>query len=83
MPPRKSLQEWLTESGVTAPELADRSGLDLKIVEAILAGRYTTSPEQRRRITAALGIAESHVKWSRAVGVDSMYGHGPQFGRSP
>jgi transcriptional regulator with XRE-family HTH domain len=83
MPQLKTLQEWLTERGLTAADLADRSRLDPKIVEAIVAVRYTTSPQQRQRIAAALEIAESDVKWSAAVGVDSMYGHGPQFGRSP
>jgi ribosome-binding protein aMBF1 (putative translation factor) len=79
----KTLHEWLTLGGLTPADLAARSRLDVKVVEAILAVRYTTSPEQRQRIAAALGIAESEVKWSTAVGVDSMYGHGPQFGRSP
>lgn len=79
----KTLCDWLTELGLTPADLADRSRLDVKVVEAILAGRYTTSPEHRARIASALEVDESDVKWSTTVGVDHMYGHGPQFGRSP
>ena len=79
----KTLREWIAEQGLSPADLAERARLDVRIVEAILAVRYTTSPEQRHRISSALGIMESEVMWSTAVGVDSMYGHGPQFGRSP
>jgi hypothetical protein len=83
MPTPKSLRDWLVELGFTATELAPRARLDIKVVESIVAGRYTTSPAQRARIAAALGVAAAEIRWGNAVGVDHMYGHGPQFGRSP
>ena len=64
-------------------QLVAASSLDRKTVEAIIAGRYTTSPDQRKRIAAGLGLSVQDVKWGQAVDVDHMYGHGPQFGRSP
>lgn len=79
----KFLRDWLVELGLTAAELATRAGLDVKVVESIVAGRYTTSPAQRAQIAAALGVEAAEIRWGNAVGVDHMYGHGPQFGRSP
>jgi hypothetical protein len=38
---------------------------------------------QRQRIAAALGVSVDQIQWGRTVQVDHMYGHGPQFGRSP
>lgn len=83
MPTPKSLTEWLADRGLTASDLADRAGLDAKVVDSIVAGRYTTSPAHRARIADALGVAAAEIRWGNAVGVDHMYGHGPQFGRSP
>jgi hypothetical protein len=80
---RKTLAEWMTEQGVGLPELVDRAGLEKKIVEAIAANRYTPSPQQRQRLAAALGVAPQQVVWGHAAPVEHVYGHGPQFGRSP
>lgn len=77
------VQEWMQSLKISLPELADRSGLDLKIVEAIAQNRYTTSPQQRQRIASALGTDSENIGWGQAVSVDHMYGHAPQFGRSP
>lgn len=79
----KSVAQWLAERAMSPAELAKRSSLDDKIVEAIAAGRYTTSPQQRQRVADALGVHPQEVAWGHAVSVDHMYGHGPQFGRSP
>lgn len=79
----KSLADWIRERGLDEIELAECASLDVKIVVAIVAGRYTTSPRQREKIAGALQLGESDIRWSGAVEVDHMYGHGPQFGRSP
>ena len=50
---------------------------------AIVDGRYTASPEQRRSIAEALGVRPEQIAWGHTTQVDHMYGHGPQFGRSP
>jgi hypothetical protein len=78
-----SLHHWLTESGIAVAELTRRSGLDTRVVEAIAAGRYTPSPDQRLRIAASLGLAPERIAWGHSSTVESLYGHGPQFGRSP
>jgi transcriptional regulator with XRE-family HTH domain len=79
----KSLAAWLTERGMTLPELIDATGMDRRIVEAIAHGRYTPSPQQRERLAAALGLTPDDIQWGHTTAVEHMYGHGPQFGRSP
>lgn len=77
------LAQCLLNKSIDVAKLAELARLDQRIVEAIVAGRYTTSPNQRQRIADAFGRPVAEIQWSGAVGVDHMYGHGPQFGRSP
>jgi hypothetical protein len=79
----RTVANWMAERNLDLPQLVEASRLDRKVVEAIVAGRYTTSPAQRQRIAETLGVAPEDVQWGRTVEVDHMYGHGPQFGRSP
>jgi hypothetical protein len=79
----KAVADWMAERGIDLPALVAASNLDKRVVEAIVHGRYTPSPEQRRRVAAALGVTPDHVAWGHAAQVSHVYGHGPQFGRSP
>jgi transcriptional regulator with XRE-family HTH domain len=79
----KSLADWMAARGVTLESVLSASRLDAKVVEAILHGRYTPSPQQRQRLAQALGVAPEEILWGHTTQVDHMYGHGPQFGRSP
>lgn len=83
MEPVKTLAEWMAERDVVLSDLVERAQLDRKIVEAIASNRYTPSPEQRKRLAAALGVDLGHIVWGHAAPVEHVYGHGPQFGRSP
>ncbi len=73
----------MAERGTTPAQLVESSALDQRIVEAIVHGRYTPSPEQRRRLAAALGVAVEQIAWGHQAQVEHVHGHGPQFGRSP
>jgi hypothetical protein len=79
----KTISEWMAERGISLEELLPSSGLDRRTLAAIVQGHYTTSPQQRERLAAGLGIRPEQVAWGHRVSVDHMYGHGPQFGRSP
>ena len=79
----KTAAEWMAERRLGLAELVAASGLDDRVVEAIVQGRYTPSPEQRRRLAAALGVGPKQVAWGHVAQVEHVYGHGPQFGRSP
>ncbi len=79
----KTVAAWMAERGVDLAELVRASGLDDRVVRAIVAARYTPSPQQRRRLATVLGVAPEQVAWGHAAPVEHVYGHGPQFGRSP
>jgi hypothetical protein len=79
----KTVSEWMAQRGVGLAELVAASALDDRVVEAIALGRYTPSPEQRRRLAASLGVEPDEVAWGHVAQVEHVYGHGPQFGRSP
>jgi hypothetical protein len=83
MNPIRPITAWMEQCGLDLPALIEKSGLDPKVVEAIVAGRYTPSPQQRARIARVLGVDADQVTWGHTEAVDPMYGHGPQFGRSP
>jgi hypothetical protein len=79
----KSIAEWMAERGLTFAALLDAAALDRKVLQALIDGRYTPSPEQRRRVAAALSVEQQQIAWGHLAQVEHMYGHGPQFGRSP
>ena len=83
MAQRKTVSGWMAERGVGLAGLVEASGLDARVVEAIVRGRYTPSPEQRQRLAAALGVGPEEIAWGHLAQVEHVYGHGPQFGRSP
>jgi transcriptional regulator with XRE-family HTH domain len=73
----------MEESGTTLEQLVETSGLEAKLVKAIAAGNYTPSPTERQRLASALGVSVDDIAWGHAVPVDHLWGHGPQFGRTP
>jgi len=79
----KSVTDWMADRGIGLEQLLAASTVDKKVLDAIIHGRYTPSPQQRRRVAAALGVDPMQVLWGHTTQVDHMYGHGPQFGRSP
>ena len=83
MLPIKSVSELLSERGLSQSKLVELSGLEKRVVEAIIHGRYTPSPDQRQRLAVALGVSPEQVAWGHVAQVEHVYGHGPQFGRSP
>jgi hypothetical protein len=79
----KTAAEWMVEKEISLAELVEASALDDAVVQAIVDGRYTPSPEQRRRLSTALAVGPDEIAWGHRTQVEHVYGHGPQFGRSP
>jgi len=79
----KPLARYLEDAGLSVDQLAAATGLEPKLVQAIASGNYTASPTERQRLAAALGISIEEIAWGHAVPVEHMWGHGPQFGRTP
>jgi hypothetical protein len=68
---------------ITLEVLLERTGLDRRVLQALCEGRYTPSPLQRQRVASALGISVAEIAWGHVRPVSNLYGHGPQFGRTP
>jgi hypothetical protein len=83
MAERKSVADWMRERGMEIGQLVEAAALEERVIEAIVQGRYTPSPQQRQRIAAALRIDADQIMWGHIVEVQNLYGHGPQFGRTP
>jgi transcriptional regulator with XRE-family HTH domain len=79
----KPLARLMEETGTSIERLVEASGLEAKLVRAIASGNYTPSPTERHRLAAALGVSVEDIAWGHAVPVDHLWGHGPQFGRTP
>ena len=78
----KPIAHYMEVLEVGIEQLVTASGLDAKLVKAIVSGNYTPSPSQRQRLAAALGVAKDEISWEHSVPVEHLRGNGPQSGRS-
>ena len=78
----KPILRYIEEVGTSVDQLATVTGLDRKLIKAIVSGNYTPSPSQRQRLAAALGVSTDDISWGHAVTVEHLRGNGPQCGRS-
>jgi len=78
----KPLAHYMEEAGISVGQLVTASGLDAKLVKAIVSGNYTPSPLHRQRLATALGVSTDDISWGHAVAVEHLRGNGPQCGRS-
>jgi len=72
----------MEEMGIDLDQLVELTGLEDKLVKAIITGNYTASPTQRQRLAAALGLSPQDISWDHAISVQHLRGNGPQSGRS-
>lgn len=79
----KTVESLCAANGLTTAQLAERANLDERRVRAICEGRWTPSPTERDRIAAIFGLTRDEIAWGHKTEVSHVYGHGPQFGRSP
>ncbi len=63
----KTVEHLFEETGLSVDDIADRSGVDAKRVEAIAVGRWTPSPDERRRIAQAFGVPVEEVSWGHTM----------------
>ena len=79
----EALSELCIKRGLTLDSLAEQAKLDVSRVTAILEGRWTPSPQERDKIAAVFGLTREQIAWGHRATVQHLYGHGPQFGRTP
>ena len=63
----KTIDVLLEEQDVVLDELAQRSGLPMARVEAIVNGRWTPSPAEREKLAAALGMPATEISWGHTM----------------
>jgi plasmid maintenance system antidote protein VapI len=73
----RSIEQLCADRGIDAGQLAGRSGVDEQRVAAIVAGRWTPSPEERDRIAAVFGLTRDQIIWGHTTPVQHLYGQGP------
>ena len=83
MEPVRSVEELCAAHAFDFKQLAAKTDLDEQRVQAIVAGRWTPSPTERDRIAAVFGLTRDQITWGHKNPISHVYGHGPQFGRSP
>jgi transcriptional regulator with XRE-family HTH domain len=72
-----SVNDLCIRHGWTAEALAQRCGLDHARVQAIVLGRWTPAPDERRRVAAAFDLTIDDIAWGHATPIQHLYGHGP------
>ena len=83
MDPLQTVSDLCRERGWDHHALGAKAELDPQRVLAILEGRWTPSPTERDKIAGALGLTREQIAWGHRTLVQHLYGHGPQFGRTP
>ncbi|MEK6239151.1 MAG: helix-turn-helix transcriptional regulator [Planctomycetales bacterium] len=73
----KSVDALCREQSVQFDELVQRSGLDRSRIEAIYLGRWTPSPQERKKIAAVFDVAVADITWGHKTPIQHIYGSGP------
>lgn len=79
----KTVDELCAENTLDIKALAERAGLDVKRIQAIVECRWTPSPAERDKIAGVFGLTRDDIAWGHKSIISHIHGHGPQFGRSP
>jgi ribosome-binding protein aMBF1 (putative translation factor) len=78
----KTVAEHLEATGMSVERLTEDAGIERRVVKLLLAGNYTPSPSERKRLAGVLGVQVEDVEWGHAVPVQHLRGNGPQTGRA-
>jgi transcriptional regulator with XRE-family HTH domain len=69
-----NIMDHCKTKGISLLELADKSGVDLKRVQAIYLGRWTPTPSERERLAAVLEVDIDDVAWGHKTPIQHIYG---------
>ena len=72
-----SVADLCEKHRVTQAELTERSGLEEMRVLAIVMGRWTPSPDERKRIADVFGVTTDEISWGHKTPIQHIYGQGP------
>ncbi|MEQ8785832.1 MAG: helix-turn-helix transcriptional regulator [Pirellulaceae bacterium] len=63
----KTVDYLFEQSGLAIEDVAERAGLPLERVEAIVVGRWLPSPKERQKIAEAFGAAVEDISWGHTM----------------
>ena len=65
--PIRTIDLLFEETGLSIEEIAERTNLECERIEAIAVGRWTPSPDERRRLAAAFGVMIEDISWGHSM----------------
>ncbi len=72
-----SVAELCQQKQMTFEELVEQTGLDTNRVRAIVLGRWTPSPTERKKVADVFGVSIEEISWGHKTPIQHIYGHGP------
>lgn len=82
-----SIDALIDQRGMPLSQLAEHSGLSMERIDAIVHGRWTPSPDERRRLAEALGVDVEAVSWGHTMNPRNVryhrYGIPEEFSNPP
>ena len=72
-----SVAELCEQQKISMADLVERTGLDETRIAAIVEGRWTPSPVERRKIAEVFHVTVEQISWGHKTPVQHLYGHGP------
>ena len=64
---RHTFERLFEQADVTCEVLAQRTGLPIERVEAILSGRWLPSPAERNKLASALELQPDEIDWGHTM----------------
>jgi len=62
---------------LTVADLTARAELEESRVLAIVMGRWTPSPTERKKIAEVFNLTPDDIAWGHKTPIQHIYGHGP------
>ncbi len=72
-----SVSELCVQHQMNVQQLAEKTGLDENRVVAIIMGRWTPSPAERKKVADAFDVEIDGISWGHKTPIQHIYGHGP------
>ena len=73
----RSVAQLCSEKEVSVQELVAQSGLEASRVAAIVEGRWTPSPAERKSIADVFDVTPADISWGHKTPIQHIWGHGP------
>ena len=73
----RTIEELCKKHQMTVEALIEKTGVDDHRLLAIYMGRWTPSPEDRKKIAAAFELEVDDITWGHVTPIQHIYGHGP------